>query len=429
MEIKLQRKGKAVNSNYKMPGDKSIGHRSLLIGALGKGDYKITNFPKSLDCLSTLDCMRALGVEASFKDDELFVSSPGYKNFSKAKKLLNANNSGTTARLLSGIAAGANLNCTLRGDHSLRKRPMNRIIEPLRKMGASINSKEGYLPLEFSEGDRLTGITYELPVASAQVKSCILIAGFLANGKTTVIEKLSTRNHTERMFEFIGADIQTQHNSVIISNSKIHTKDLYIPGDISSAAFLVVCTLLSENSKVVIEDVLLNEGRKQYLDILINMGAQIEYKVTEVKNNEDVGYVKVKSSSLRGIRVSKEEIPSIIDEIPVLAVAAAFADGITRFEGISELKYKESNRIKAIGENLRSCGFEIDYSEEAMEIKGCQCFVNRDITINPYNDHRIALAFTAFAVRNLGSTTIENFECTDISLPNSIEYFKDFFNI
>jgi 3-phosphoshikimate 1-carboxyvinyltransferase len=429
MEIKLQRKGKAVNGSYKLPGDKSIGHRSLLIGALGEGRYKITNFPKSLDCLSTLDCMRALGVEITFRDQELLVSSPGYRNFSKAERLLNANNSGTTARLLSGIAAGAHLNCIIQGDYSLRKRPMNRIIEPLRKMGASINSEEGYLPLSFSEGEPLAGITYALPVASAQVKSCILIAGFLAKGKTTVVEKLPTRDHTERMFQFLGADIQIQNNSITISNSEILTEDLHIPGDISSAAFLVVCALLSENSKIVMEDVLLNEGRRQYLDVLIKMGAQIEYKVTEVKNNEKIGYVKVSSSLLKGIEISREEIPSIIDEIPVLAVAAAFANGKTRIEGISELKYKESNRIKAIGENLRNCGFDIDYSEEAMEINGCHCLVNKDIVINPYNDHRIALAFTAFAVRNLGSTTIENFECTDISFPKSIEYFKDFFNI
>lgn len=429
MKIKLQKKDEAVNNTYKMLGDKSVGHRSLLIGALGKGEYKVTNFPKSLDCLSTLDCMRTLGVDISFETDYILVKSPGYNNFNKSVLLLNANNSGTTARLLSGIAAGANIKCSINGDASLRKRPMNRIIEPLRLMGAAIEAKEEFLPLNFTGEKKLLGINYELPVASAQVKSCILIAGFLAEGETNILEKIATRDHTERMFSYLGGDISVKENTVSIKNSKIETKDIHIPGDISSAAFLVVCALLSDNAAIVIEDVLLNENRKRYLDILKAMGGEIQYKVTHIKNNEEVGYVKAKSSSLKGIEIRKEQVPGIIDEIPVLAVAAAFSSGKTSIEGISELKYKESNRIKAVGENLRSCGINLNYSEDYMEINGSNTYINRDICINTYKDHRIALAFAALGIRNQGSTTIDNWECTNISLPDSLKYFKDFFNI
>jgi 3-phosphoshikimate 1-carboxyvinyltransferase len=429
MRIMLQRKNGAIHKTFQLPGDKSIAHRSLLVGALGKGKYKISNFPKSLDCLSTVTCMSKLGVKVEIKENELYISSPGYWGFNKFPGALDANNSGTTARLLSGLVSGCGIKATIDGDSSLRKRPMDRIALPLKHMGAYIESKDNRLPLIFEEKNKLSGIEYIMPVDSAQVKSCILIAGFLAQGETVVIENKSTRDHTEKMFEALGADIKVSDSRITIKNSNIAVRDMYIPGDISSAAFIIACILLSEESEVKFNKVLLNERRRKYLEILIRMGANLTYQITENINGELAGDIIVKSSKLNGIVIAAEEISNIIDEIPMLAVLAAFSSGTTIIEGIMELKYKESNRIKAIAENLSTNGMEVSYSDDYLEIVGDDKLINKNIFINPYNDHRIALAFTAFAARNLGKTIIDNWECTNISFPNSMDYFNEIFDI
>jgi 3-phosphoshikimate 1-carboxyvinyltransferase len=429
MRVSLKKKDTCINTSYEFPGDKSIAHRSLLIGALGKGSYRITNFPSSLDCLSTVECMRKLGVDIITEKDCFIVNSPGYNNFNRTPRLLNANNSGTTARLLSGLLAGCGIQCTLDGDSSLRKRPMDRIINPLATMGAEIQSENKLLPLAFKDNGVLNGIDYKMQVDSAQVKSCILIAGFMAKDITTIFENKSTRNHTEKMLEYLGACIKVNDNIIKIKNSHIETKDIHVPGDISSAAFLIASALLSENSSIVVKDILLNQRRRVYLDTLITMGANISYEVTCVKNNEEQGNINVSSSKLRGIEIQSDIVPNIIDEIPMLAVIAAFSEGKTVITGVKELKYKESNRLKAIGENLASCGIPISYSEDTIEIEGANGYIDRHITINPSGDHRIALAFAVFALRNLGTTVIENWECTDISFPKSLNYFKDFLDI
>jgi 3-phosphoshikimate 1-carboxyvinyltransferase len=429
MKIKLQRKDKAIHKAFNLPGDKSIAHRSLIIGALGKGSYNIKNFPDSLDCLTTLNCMKQLGVEIEINENNIYVNSPGYLNFNKGPGILNANNSGTTARLLSGLVSGCGIECTLDGDNSLRKRPMDRVINPLLEMGAVIEAEDNLLPVHFKKNNMLNGIEYIMPVSSAQVKSSILIAGFLSKGETLVKEKESTRDHTERMFGALGVDIKVDDKVIAIKNSYIQVKDIVIPGDISSAAFLIACTILSEDSEIKFMDVLLNERRRKYLDILIKMGANLEYEVINNINGEDIGYIFVKSSKLKGINILNEEIPNIIDEIPMLAVLAVFSSGKTIINGIKELKYKESNRIKSIVENLVSIGFNVAYSEDHIEIEGQDALLHKDICINPYNDHRIALAFTAIALKNLGDTFIDNWECTNISFPNSINYFKEFLNI
>jgi 3-phosphoshikimate 1-carboxyvinyltransferase len=429
MKVVLLKKHGAVSKIFKLPGDKSIAHRSLIIGALGKGNYKISNFPNSMDCLSTLDCMKKLGIRITESDNELYVQSPGYEKFDRFPGLLNANNSGTTARLLSGLVSGCGVECTIEGDSSLRRRPMDRIILPLSSMGAVINGKENHLPLSFSASSRLKGIEFTMPVDSAQVKSCILIAGFLAEGRTTVIENKSTRDHTERMFRALGADIAVEGNRITIEKSVLSLNDFYIPGDISSAAFIIASILLSEDGEVVLKHMLLNERRRKYLDILISMGADLKYKITRTINDEPLGDIEVRSSKLHGITISPEEVPNIIDEIPMLAVLAAFSSGTTVIRGIRELKYKESNRIKAIAENLSSNGIDVSYSEDFLELAGEDKYITRNIVVNPYNDHRIALAFTAFASRNLGETIIDNWECTNISFPNSLNYFKEIFDI
>lgn len=429
MRIMLQRKRGPIKNNLFLPGDKSIAHRALIIGALGKGHYKVSNFPKSMDCLSTLNSMEKLGVTIEINSTGIDVYSPGYTGFNKSPGILNANNSGTTARLLSGLVSGVGIKCCIDGDKSLRRRPMDRIVNPLMSMGADIHGKDNLLPLNFTGGTRLNGIKYKMLVDSAQVKSCILIAGFLAQGETTVIENKSTRDHTEKMLEALDADIKVECSVIKIKNSEIQVSDMSIPGDISSAAFLIGCTLLSESGEIQLSKILLNERRRKYLDILLRMGANIKYDINENINGEFAGSITAKSSSLNAITITEDEIPNIIDEIPLISVLAAFSSGVTVIKGIRELKFKESNRIKAIAENLISNGIEVSYSEDSIEIKGCDCYIKKDAFINPYYDHRIALAFTTFAARNLGETIIDNWECTNISFPGAIEYFKEIFDI
>jgi 3-phosphoshikimate 1-carboxyvinyltransferase len=429
MKIKLKKKDREINKVFNLIGDKSIAHRSLIIGALGKGEYTIKNFPNNLDCLSTLKCMERLGVKAKIQNGNVIINSPGFENFNKNAGILDAGNSGTTARLLSGLLAGCRLKGTIDGDKSLRRRPMDRILVPLSQMGAEINTNNNLLPLSFISSKKLIGIEYNMPIASAQVKSSLLIAGFLSEGKTTIIEKQCTRDHTERMFKALGCNIEVNSLRISISNSNITVKDMVIPGDISSAAFVIGCALMHEDCNIKIENVLLNERRKKYLDILIKMNANIEYKVIKTENYEEVGYVIAKSSSLKGITIEEDEIPNIIDEIPILAVLSCFAEGRTIFNGISELKFKESNRIKAIVDNLHECGVDVNYTDDYMEITGNKECLNKDICINPYNDHRIAMAFTALGCKNYKSTIINNWECTHISFPDFMSVLSEFFNV
>jgi 3-phosphoshikimate 1-carboxyvinyltransferase len=429
MILRLQRKDKEVKKVFNIPGDKSIAHRSLIIGALGRGEYTIKNFPKNLDCLSTIKCMEILGVKVKNHNSDIYVKSPGYENFNKEVGILNAGNSGTTARLLSGVLAGCSIEATIDGDESLRTRPMARVILPLKQMGANIYAKNNILPIYFNKNKKIKGIEYIMPVASAQVKSSLLIAGFLGNGITTLIEKQSTRDHSERMFKALGVDIKINNSKISISNSSIFVRDMVLPGDISSAAFLIGYALLHEDCNIKIDNILLNERRKKYIDILLKMNANIEYKVLKKENYEEVGYIIAKSSNLKGITIKAEEIPNIIDEIPILAVLACFADGNTIFNGIDELRYKESNRIMAIADNLKECDVEISYSESYLEITGNNKYFNKDIVINPFNDHRIAMAFAAISSRNYKSTVVNNWECTNISFPDSLKFLREFFNV
>lgn len=429
MNIRLQRNNKNINKVFKLPGDKSIAHRALIIGALAKGEYIIKNFPNNLDCLSTLKCMEKLGVKVNIQNSDIYVKSPGFEGFNKEIGILNAGNSGTTARLISGLLSGCSIEATIEGDASLSSRPMARVILPLEDMGANILSKDNLLPISFNKCNKLKGIEYIMPVASAQVKSSLLIAGFLAEGRTTIIENQSTRDHSERMFKALGNKLEINNSKISISNSDISAQDMMLPGDISSAAFLIGYALLHEDCNIKIENVLLNERRKKYIDILKRMNANIEYEVLKTDNYEEVGYIVAKSSSLKGITIEAYEIPNIIDEIPILAVLSCFAEGITIFNGIGELKYKESNRIKAIAENLRECDVEVSYSESYLEIMGNKQYFNKDIVINPYKDHRIAMAFAALSSRNYKSTTINNWDCTNISFPNAIKFLEEFFNV
>lgn len=429
MSIKIYGGKSKIKKTISLPGDKSIAHRALIIGSLPKGKYKIENFPNSLDCLSTLECMKKIGIMAKKNSDKIYISSPGYENFTKEIEQINAMNSGTTARLVSGLLSGNGIKCTLIGDASLSNRPMERIITPLTLMGAKLEHINNKLPLKFHIGEKLNGIKYELPVASAQVKSCILIAGFLAKGKTEIIEKTETRDHTERMFKYLGADIQISENKITIESSTINCKDIFIPGDISSAAFLIACVLLGSECEVMVVDVLLNKNRRQYLEILKLMGADIEITNQGKVNEEEIGCIVARSSNLRGINLNREVIPSIIDEIPVIALLAAFSEGQTVIEGIEELKHKESDRALAIVHNLKILGVDCEVKNNTLIINGENKYIDKNVEINSFNDHRIVLAFLCSGMRNKGYVTIDNWECTEISFPNSINYFKEFLNI
>lgn len=429
MDIKFSAKNTIVRKSFELPGDKSIAHRSLIIGALGKGQYTIKNFPNSRDCLSTLECMNMLGVETKIRDNEIFVKSPGFENFKRQAGLLKANNSGTTARLLCGLIAGCGISAIIDGDESLRSRPMGRIIKPLTEMGARLNSEENLLPITISPSGKLRGTKYLMPVASAQVKSSILIAGFLSEGETTVVEKESTRDHTERMFKYLNADIKIGKKEISIRNSYISAADIVIPGDISSAAFIIASALLNEDAEIRLENVLLNDRRRSYLDLLKAMGAKLDYNVTNTFNCEETGYIHARSSNLKGITISRERVPDIIDEIPVISVLAAFSRGITIIQGIEELKFKESNRINSIVENLTQMNIPVRYENDSLIIEGEDRIISSTLKFKSFNDHRIAMAFSAAAQRNLGDTIIENWECTSISFPNSLSYFKELLNI
>ncbi|AAO36160.1 3-phosphoshikimate 1-carboxyvinyltransferase [Clostridium tetani] len=418
-----------VKKTYELPGDKSVGHRSLLIGALPKGEYKIRNFPQSRDCLTTLKIMEELGVKVKVLKDYILVNSPGYENFKKKIDYIDCGNSGTTSRLIAGILAGVGVETNLVGDKSLSIRPMKRIVDPLNSMGANIEMEKDHMPLIFKGNGELKGIDYTMEIASAQVKSCILLAGFLSEGVTKVRELSPTRDHTERMLKYIEGNIKIENKEIEIENSTIKSKDIYVPGDISSAAYIIACAILGEDCEIILENVLLNENRRKYLDLLKKMGANLKYLEKNQCNGEHVGNILVKSSFLKGISIGKEITPYIIDEIPIISLIASFAEGKTIFENVEELKYKESDRIKAIMVNLKSLGVKTELVENNLIIYGGLSKINKEINIRTFNDHRIALTFLCSAMRNSEKTYIDNWDCVAISFPNSLNYFKDFFRI
>lgn len=416
-----------LNKAVDLPGDKSIAHRALIIPSIGEGNFKIKNFPFSEDCITTLNAMKNLGVSVNTYKDLLEVKSPGYKKFNKESLHIECNNSGTSARLLTGLIAASDIECTLKGDNSLSNRPMTRVIEPLRKMGAAIESNSGKLPLKINRiNHELRGIEYEMPVASAQVKSSLLIAGMLSFGSTFISEKLSTRDHTENMMKYLGANIRVKEKGISIENSQIKPKDIDIPGDVSSAAFIIALGILGESTGISIKNVLLNERRTKYIDILKYMGANIEVEVLEKSCGENIGNITVKNSSLKGITIPREVIPNIIDEIPVISVIAAFSEGTTKIYGVEELRFKESNRIEGILKNLKCCGKECYYENDCITIKGSNNYINKDVVIESNYDHRIAMAFLPLGLRNKCKTVINHWECTNISFPDNLKYFGEF---
>ena len=409
-----------------LPGDKSISHRSILLSSIASGNTEIYGFLKSKDCFSTIDCLTKLGINIKILKNKIIVEGKGLYGLSKPNKILDVGNSGTTLRLLSGLLSAQNFSSNITGDYSIQKRPMNRIFNPLSQMGAIFKSKTSFAPFKI-EGTSLEGINYTMPIASAQVKSAILIAGLYAKGETIITEPQKTRNHTEIMLNYLGADIKTLGNKIICkSTKKLYAQKIYIPGDISSAAYLIVATCICKNLHMIIENICLNPTRTGIIDVLKKMGADININKKRIICGEYVGNIEIKSSKLKGIIIEGDIIPRLIDEIPIIAVAACFADGETIIKNAQELKVKESNRIKTITEELNKLGANISATNDGLIIKKVKKLTGNEL--DSHNDHRIAMSIAIAALKCDGKTIIKNAECTDISFPNFFDYITNFFN-
>lgn len=407
-----------LKGEVKIPGDKSISHRAVMLGALAKGTTKITDFLQGADCLSTMECFRRMGIQIQNTSGEVLVHGQGLHGLAAPSDLLNVGNSGTTIRLLSGILAPQPFSATLTGDASIQKRPMKRVMEPLSQMGAKIESLSGNgcAPLRIS-GTPLKGIHYKTPVASAQVKSCILFAGMYADGATTVTEPVLSRDHSERMLEHFGARLTREGTAVTIQpEPQLAAREIPVPGDISSAAYFIAAATLVPHSEILIRNVGINPTRSGMLEVCRAMGADIQYLNERDDSGEPTADLLVRSSSLKGTVIEGAIIPALIDELPVLAVMAAFAKGETIIRNAKELKVKESDRIAVMVENLSAMGADITGTPDGMIIRGGPALHGAEI--HTYKDHRIAMSFAVAALAAEGTTHIEDADCVNISYPD-----------
>ncbi len=405
-----------------VPGDKSISHRSIMLGALAEGDTRITHFLKSADCLSTIDCFRRMGISIREDENEIVVRGRGLYGLRAPDSILDAGNSGTTMRLLSGILSGQSFSATLTGDDSLTARPMKRIIEPLTLMGASIASKagNGCAPLLIRPA-ALHSIHYHSPLASAQVKSCVLLAGLYTDGLTSVTEPAVSRDHTERMLRGFGASVTTDARTVSVSGRpSLQGMDIDVPGDISSAAYFIAAALLVPGSEILIRNTGINPTRSGILRVLESMGGDITIINSDLPGPEPTADLLVRSCPLRGTVIQGEIIPTLIDEIPILAVLASFADGDTIIRDAADLRAKESDRIETVTSNLRLMGADITPTEDGMIIRGGRGL--HGASLNSFRDHRIAMSFAIAALAAEGETDIKDADCINISYPG---FYKD----
>lgn len=405
-----------LTGTFTISGDKSISHRAVMFGALAEGTTVIRNFLQAADCLSTLSCFRDLGVQHEWIGEELHIHGVGLHGLKEPQDVLNAGNSGTTMRLMSGILAGQSFLSIITGDASLRSRPMKRIVEPLVAMGAHFHTRLGAFAPLVIQGGNLQGGKFTLPVASAQLKSAILLAGLYAEGETEVIEPSSSRDHTERMLHAFGASIYSEGVvSRITPPQKLTSQVIDVPGDISSAAFLIVAGLIAGKEKLTIKAVGTNPSRTGILDVISAMGGNISCVNHRIEGGEPVADIEVMPSELHGTEIAGSLIPRLIDEIPVLAVAAAFATGDTIIRDAAELRIKESDRLSAVSEELGKFGVSITEFADGLKIKGGSKLTGA--VIDPRHDHRIAMAMAIAGLASTGETTITNAECVNISFP------------
>ena len=417
-------KVKSLKGEITVPGDKSISHRGVMFGAISEGITELTGFLDGADCRSTISCFKAMGIDITQEHDHVVIHGKGLKGLSAPSKMLDVGNSGTTTRLISGILAGQKFISTLNGDESIQKRPMGRIITPLTSMGAHIKSikDNGCAPLEIG-GAPLHAIHYDSPVASAQVKSCVLLAGLYADGFTSVTEPVISRNHTELMLKGFGADIKSEGLTASIAGGpRLIGQKITVPGDISSAAYFIVAGLICPNADLLIKNVNTNPTRAGIIQVAKNMGGNIELLNERIVSGEPVADIHVSSSDLHGCEVSGEIIPTLIDELPVIAIMAACAKGTTVIKDAAELKVKESDRIATVTENLKNMGCDITPTEDGMIIVGGNPL--HGALISTYKDHRIAMSFAIAGLVADGETSFDDEGCCVISYPDFFETLK-----
>ena len=422
----MQTKIPPLRGEITIPGDKSISHRAVMLGSLAKGTTEITHFLQGEDCLSTISCFKKLGIHIENTPDKILIHGKGLHGLTAPSEILDCGNSGTTTRLLSGILSGQPFDSTLTGDASIQKRPMKRIIDPLSQMGADIISlhSNGCAPLQIRKS-ALKGISYSSPIASAQVKSAILLAGLYADGETSVSEPYISRNHSEIMLTHFGARLNVENTTVTISpEPALEGQKITVPGDISSAAYFLAAALLIPGSELLLKQVGINSTRDGILQVARAMGANIELLNQNTDNGEPVADLLIRSSSLRGTTIGGSLIPTLIDEIPIIAVMAAFADGTTVIKDASELKVKESDRIQVMTNNLKAMGCDAEPTQDGMIIHGGGSL--HGAVIDSHKDHRIAMSFAIASFLAEGKTKILHKECVQISFP---EFYRTLENL
>lgn len=408
---------KRLSGSIQVPGDKSISHRAAMLGAIARGTTEITWFLSAADCLSTLSCLRDLGVEITPESEGHVTVRGSGAILAQPATALDAGNSGTTARLLSGILAAQPFASEITGDESLRIRPMERVAEPLRRMGAIVETQNGRLPLRVRGGE-LHGITYSPPAPSAQVKSAILLAGLYADGDTTVVEGVPTRDHTERMLEAFGASVGVHSGGVSVRRSALYAADIIVPGDMSSAAFFLAGAAAIPGSEVTVTEVGLNPTRTEVLDVLRAMGAEVSVQQEDNWSGEPVGRVTVRGGDLRGTSISGALTARVIDELPVLCVIATAAEGRTEIRDAAELRVKESDRIGALAEALRALGGEVEERPDGLTVYGSPLRGGR---VDSRGDHRLAMALSVAGLLASGPVVVDGSEAVEVSFPG---FFK-----
>lgn len=424
MKKETIRPAKYLTGGVELPGDKSISHRYAMLAALAEGTSELRHFSAAADCHSTLACMRALGAEVKIDKDSVRVTGHGARGLKSSWRALDAGNSGTTMRLLAGILAGQSFSSKLTGDDSLQKRPMKRVIAPLREMGADIHGREdNFAPLEI-HGKKLWAIDYQMPMASAQVKSAVLLAGLFADGVTSVTEPARTRDHTELALEEFGAAIEKHGRAIKIhglaggnGSGKLAARSLEVPGDLSSAVFFIAAASLFPDSSILIHNVGLNPTRTAILDLFAAMGASIEIQGPKSMQGEIFGNLSVKGASLKGGVIAGGQIPMVIDELPMLTALGPHTEEGIEIRDAAELRMKESDRIAALAENLRRMGARVEERPDGLKVEGRRGGKLRGAEIEPRGDHRIAMAFAVAGLAAEGNTVIRDADCAGVSFP------------
>jgi len=423
---KLIKKSEGIRGETSVPGDKSISIRSVIFGSIAEGDTTITGLGTGGDIQSAVGCLKQLGVSFEEKNNSVIIHGKGLYGLSKPSTVIDVGNSGTTIRLLTGVLAGQKFESTITGDNSIQNRPMKRITNPLKLMGAEIKGKNdnNYAPLTIT-GKRLKAIKYVSPIASAQVKSSIMLASLYADGITQILEPYKSRDHSERMMAFMGGNVTVDGNNISIEGGqKLIGREIFVPGDISSAAFFIAGALIVNNSEILLKDIGVNPTRTGIIDVLKRMGANIYLQNIREINNEPVADILVKSSKLKGIEIFRETIPRVIDEIPILSVVAALSEGETIIKDAGELRVKETDRIKAVVTNLKRLGADVKELSDGIIINGPNKL--RGAELESFGDHRIALAFSVAGLNADGNTIIKDAEWADISFPGFFSILKNF---